>query len=783
MDKKLTIENIIDQDVLRQVEALCTQEEPPACTAACPLHLDVRAFLGFVEKQEWSAAWKLYAKSIPLPTLVARTCNAPCKGPCRRAGQGGAIEVRLVEQAVAQKLGAPAPPPLMLPKKTQKAAIVGGGVRGMAAAADLARKGYQVTLFEATDRLGGALWAQFAGADIEECLRREIEALGKLKVKIVYGERVACETEQEIQALLGRGFDGAYLACESPLAALAHPATQLTPIEMLVAGNRGGRLGQSEAYSTVYDAFDGRSAATSLDRLFQQVSVAAGREKEGSADTSLFTSLEGVAPRPPEITPESLAEVEATAIAQATAEAGRCLQCQCLECVKKCAFLQTYKSHPRRYVREVYNNLSIAMGTHHANDMINTCAACGQCEAVCPNGLDMAAVFLAARRRMVHTGKMPVSAHEFALQDMAYSLSPESFLARHQPGQTKSRYLFFPGCQLAASEPALVEAAYTDLCARLEGGVGLMLGCCGVMAKWAGDDARLAAVNRQLTAAWEELGQPEVITGCPTCTAHLSKAYGMPARGIWEVLDEIGLAGAPAPPAGAMALHHACGVRHDTAVRQSIARLAGRAGAALDENAPPEGQSPCCGYGGLLPFVNSEIAAGMTEGALAQYGGGDTPLLTYCVNCRDRFLAKDRQAYHILELCYPGAEGLRRTPPTWSLRQQNRSDLKRGLQSALWGETTEQEDRMDLLLTPELEQKIQETHILHSDIQNAITAAEAGGEKLAQPESGHSIACYRPGNVTFWVEYAPEGDAFRVFNAYCHRMDAKITGFTGREGG
>ena len=63
-------------------------------------------------------------------------------------------------------------------------------------------------------------------------------------------------------------------------------------------------------------------------------------------------------------------------------------QCQCTECIKGCVYLQHYKRNPRAAIREIYNNLSIVMGNHMANGLINACDECGQCRAACPNGFD-----------------------------------------------------------------------------------------------------------------------------------------------------------------------------------------------------------------------------------------------------------------------------------------------------------------------------------------------------------------------------------------------------------
>jgi len=69
---------------------------------------------------------------------------------------------------------------------------------------------------------------------------------------------------------------------------------------------------------------------------------------------------------------------------------------------------------------------------------------------------------------------------------------------------------------------------------------------------------------------------------------------------------------------------------------------------------------------------------------------------------------------------------------------------------------------------------IDERRILEDDVRTVIEQAEATGAWLQSAETGHLLAYSKLGNVTFWVEYAKNGDTFTVFNAYSHRM--KIVG-------
>jgi hypothetical protein len=200
-----------------------------------------------------------------------------------------------------------------------------------------------------------------------------------------------------------------------------------------------------------------------------------------------------------------------------------------------------------------------------------------------------------------------------------------------------------------------------------------------------------------------------------------------------------------------------------------------------------------------MPFANARSSEDHTGVALEQLDRGtsaqtaegkDAPLLTYCVNCRDRFRAKGRDTRHLLEILYPPELPVQPASPakpwkapTWSLRQENRARFKREMLQKLWGEKAEEAPLIDLIIDEELERKIEETHILHSDIRGVISRAEADQSKIVDLKTGHFLASHRPANVTFWVEYTVENGGFRIYNAYSHRMSAVISGPAIEQGG
>ena len=89
----------MDQKELREQENRCIQEQPPACTTACPVHVDARGMLAEITRGDFSAALKLYRKAVPFPGIISHICDQPCQATCLRKDLGGAIEIAALERA------------------------------------------------------------------------------------------------------------------------------------------------------------------------------------------------------------------------------------------------------------------------------------------------------------------------------------------------------------------------------------------------------------------------------------------------------------------------------------------------------------------------------------------------------------------------------------------------------------------------------------------------------------------------------------------------------------
>jgi glutamate synthase (NADPH/NADH) small chain len=765
----------MDQKALRILENRCIQEEPPECMAACPIHVDVRAFIGQMARGAFQEAWKVLRKTMPFPGILGRICDAPCRDRCKRRETGQAIEIGLLERAC---VATPAPKQriLALPKKDKRIAIAGSDLDSLTAAWDLSRKGYGIILYASGEQLGGSLLAIPESILPRDVLAEEVRELSGLGVEI---RLKAPLHDISFLADLRSGVDAVYLGLEGAEAlrneaggVFVRGRLQKDTLSLPLPAGGGKGEGPERLLSPVWQAAEGRRAATSMDRYLQKVSLTAGRDREGPYPTRLFTRTDDVAPLP---TFQPLDPVRGYTPDEAIQEAGRCLQCQCLECVKVCAYLERFGGYPKKYAREIYNNASIVIGSRQANKLINSCSLCGLCEAVCPEDFAMQTLCLEARKDMVQNGKMPPSAHEFALLDMAFSNSDQFAMARHEPGKEASAAVFFPGCRLSASSPKMVKRVYAHLRQVLSGGIGLMLGCCNAPAIWAGQMVQFETEFSRLREQWIVLGRPEIFLACSTCyqilKTHLPEAK---ITSLWLVLEKIELPAHCLKDNLPLAVHDPCTTRHEPGIQQRVRSLLHRMGQPFEELKLGRNLTECCGFGGLMQNANPDLAKTVVQ---RLSGKSSADYLTYCAGCRDNLAASGKRAVHILDLIFLDAAGPdpgARKRPGWSLGQENRIRLKEELLDELWQEGSikmEDHEKIDLNIPPKVRQILEERRILISDIQKVIHHAETTGETFIHPETGHTLAAFMPYKTTFWVEYSVSGAGFTLHNAYSHRME------------
>lgn len=757
----------MDQKELRELESQCIQEHAPPCTAACPLHVDVRGVLAALANEDFDAALQLLVKRLPFPGIIGRVCEQPCRSVCNRTDAGEALEIAALERACAT-FGTLSGSARRIPSRGKRVAVIGGGLSGIMTALLLTRKAHSVTLFEATERLGGALWLAPEDMLPREVLVAELE-LAVRDVDLRMRHPVVVPDLEFLRA----EYDAIYLGVGSSttgdfggLLAEVDSLTLATPRVGIFAGGRA----TSETPGFIDSLSSGHRAAISIDRYLQKASLTASRDNEGPYTTRLFTNLEGVAPTP--------AVIPATPVlgytrAEAVAEARRCIQCECMECVKVCAYLQHFGSYPKQYLRQIYNNLSIVMGERHFNILINSCSLCGLCGEVCPEGLNMAPVCRDARQLMVTQKRMPPSAHDFALRDMAFSNSSTATLARCAPGTERCDYIFFPGCQLDASAPEHVMQVY-DYLHKTMPNVGLLLRCCGAPADWAGRRDLFEETVAAFRADYAALGGGTVILACSTCyqmfKTHLPD---VPVISLWEIFDTYGLPEhAPLIQPPALAIHDPCTTRYESGVQDSARNVLSTLGCEIEELPLNRERTECCSYGGLMWLANRSLAETVVQRRIAEH---PADYVTYCAMCRDFFADQGKPTLHVLDVLFERDLPARavRPAPRFSQRHDNRAWLKRTLLADVWeeimGET--QTATVPLHFAEAVAARIDRRLILEEDIREVIGYVERTGNCFRHPNTGHFLAYYKPANVTYWVEYSPAEDGYTIHNAYSHRME------------
>lgn len=767
----------MEKDQRIEWEIKCIQEEPPACTATCPLHVDVRQFMREIRKGDFDLAYQVLKKHMPFPGIFGRICTHPCETKCRRGEVGEALVIGSLERICVEKHGSP-DPVKPLPRKNKQVAVLGGDVAGLVAAHDLRKKGFAVTLYEPGQILGKT-FRKFSETMLPQgVIDEELAVLAGMRVEIKLGDLL----DQAVFNRLCNEYDALFIDRGSDVcSALAlkkddqgeiklEPASGATSVEGVFAGGCHGD-------APIMLAAAGRKGALSIERFLQKAHMTIGREDEGSYKTRLHTNLGKIEPlgRIFPAQPDS-----GYASDEAVREANRCIQCECMECVKVCQYLAHYKKYPKKYIREIFNNEKVLKGAAHTgNQLINSCTDCGLCAHVCPNDLSMGEVCRQERHFMLQEKFMPPSAHEFSLQDMTFSTGGDFALCRHQPGKDQSTYLYFPSCMLSATAPGEVLASYDYLCKDLSGGVGILLGCCGAPAYWSGREALFRETLEDIRRHWQNMGKPQVITACCTCQAlfreHLPE---IPVIPLWQVSPtEAIAANSRGDSKQTVAVLDPCVSRNDPNVQAEVRAILTGLGYTLEELPLSKDMAECCGYGGLVFNANPKLDDAIVTRRAAE---SERDYLAYCAMCRDKFVAAGKRTAHLIELLFPlasDADPWARGWLSWSDRRNNRIRVKQELLVRL-GEATERAmgayEKIVLHIEPEVMRTVDSRRILVSDLRQVIAQAEETGQRLRHNQNGTYRANRKLGHVTFWVDYTPENEGFRVYNAYCHRMN--VTG-------
>ncbi len=166
----------------------CLNCKNKPCVGGCPVAIDIPAFIAKIREEDLEGAYKILSKSSSLPAVCGRVCpqESQCESKCVRGIKGEPVAIGRLERFVADwHMNNSTEKPVKPESNGHKVAVIGAGPAGLTCAGDLAKKGYEVTIFEALHLAGGVLSYGIPEFRLPKTIvQKEIDELKNLGVKI-----------------------------------------------------------------------------------------------------------------------------------------------------------------------------------------------------------------------------------------------------------------------------------------------------------------------------------------------------------------------------------------------------------------------------------------------------------------------------------------------------------------------------------------------------------------------------------------------------------------------
>ena len=184
------------------------------CVSACPVQIDIPAFIARVAEGDMEGAYKVLSASSALPAVCGRVCpqENQCEGKCVRGVKGESVAIGRLERFVADWHREHSGEVPAVPQSNgHKVAIIGAGPSGLTAAGDLAKLGYSVTVYEALHMAGGVLVYGIPEFRLPKAIvQKEIDGLKAMGVEIL--TNMVIGKVLTIDELFEMGFEAVYIA-------------------------------------------------------------------------------------------------------------------------------------------------------------------------------------------------------------------------------------------------------------------------------------------------------------------------------------------------------------------------------------------------------------------------------------------------------------------------------------------------------------------------------------------------------------------------------------------
>jgi len=192
------------------------EKETPVCTETCPVHIDIRKYIGLIADGKFLDALGVVREKNPLPAICGRVCHRPCESACNRGKYDQPVAIDALKRFVAdfelklRKEGKSFLPEVPPKTKEAKVAIIGAGPAGLTVGHDLALMGYNCTIFEKTGVPGGMLWLGIPEYRLpRDIIQAEVDYIKHLGVELLLNTPV--DRNFTIDDLFKKGYKAVFI--------------------------------------------------------------------------------------------------------------------------------------------------------------------------------------------------------------------------------------------------------------------------------------------------------------------------------------------------------------------------------------------------------------------------------------------------------------------------------------------------------------------------------------------------------------------------------------------
>lgn len=214
------------EEEARAESTRCLQCKNPKCVEGCPVRIDIPGFIGKIKEGDTAGAYEIISEASSLPAVCGRVCpqETQCEGQCIRGIKGEAVSIGKLERFAADWASKNEIAPVKKAASNgHRVAVIGAGPSGLTCAGDLAKLGYDVTIFEALHKAGGVLVYGIPEFRLpkDEVVAKEIENVRSLGVTIKT-DYIIGRSETIDELMKDQGFEAVYIASGAGLPMFMH---------------------------------------------------------------------------------------------------------------------------------------------------------------------------------------------------------------------------------------------------------------------------------------------------------------------------------------------------------------------------------------------------------------------------------------------------------------------------------------------------------------------------------------------------------------------------------